>query len=81
MFQKVLYREDFESRNHQIVWKQTEDEKRVNKLLSFKSSRSLRLSEKLKKELMPAKFTKVLLVEDNSHSIHAFVEMMQKLEV
>ena len=31
--------------------------------------------------LTPAKFTKVLLVEDNSHNIQTFVEMMQKMQV
>lgn len=46
----------------------------------MKSNSSYRICESIKnKALTPAKFIKVLLVEDNSHNIQTFVEMMQQL--
>jgi hypothetical protein len=81
----MLYQEDDDARDYFIAWKQSDQDKRNLKLNNLKQSKSFRI-DSLKKSLgvsvfVPAKSVKVLLVEDNSHNIQSFVEMMIQCQV
>lgn len=82
----MLYREDDDARGYFIAWKQSDQDKRNIKLNNLVQNKSFRVIDSEKKSLgvsvlAPSKSVKVLLVEDNSHNIQSFVEMMTQCQV